>query len=88
MCAALRCYCAATALGWPLPPPPPLPPPGPEPEPRGRHLREFLELLLAKNHGAMRHIPPPGLSDQTALASAAFALLRLMNEQVLPMVAG
>ena len=58
---------------------PPLP--GPEPEPPGRHLREFLELLVTKNHGAMRHIPPPGLSDQTALASAVFALLRLMNEQ-------
>jgi hypothetical protein len=30
----------------------------------------------------MRHIPPPGLSDQTTLVSAVFALLRLMNEQV------
>ncbi|KAI7841821.1 hypothetical protein COHA_004350 [Chlorella ohadii] len=57
-------------------------PAGQESEPPGRHLREFLELLVAKNHGAMRHIPPPGLSDQTALASAVFALLRLMNEQV------
>lgn len=60
----------------------PSPPAELQPEPPGRHLREFLELLVAKNHGAMRHIPPPGLSDQTALASAVFALLRLMNEQV------
>ena len=49
---------------------------------RGQHLRGFLQHLIDRNHGAMRHIPPPGLSDQTALVSAVFALLRLLNEQV------
>lgn len=49
---------------------------------RGEHLRGFLQHLIDRNHGAMRHIPPPGLSDQTTLVSAAFDLLRLMNEQV------
>lgn len=53
-----------------------------EAEPPGRFLRAFLAYLIAKNHGAMRHIPPPGLSDQTCLVSTAFALLRLMNDQV------
>lgn len=48
----------------------------------GAHVRAFLDFLIAKNHGAMRHVPPPGLSDQTCLVSAVFALLRLMNERV------
>lgn len=48
----------------------------------GQPLRCFLQHLIDRNHGAMRHIPPPGLSDQTTLVSAVFALLRLMNEQV------
>jgi hypothetical protein len=58
---------------------------GPEAAPapsRGLYLRRFLSLLIDKNRGALRHVPPPGLSDQTALASAAFALLRLMYEHV------
>ncbi|KAL4425495.1 hypothetical protein ABPG75_009511 [Micractinium tetrahymenae] len=49
---------------------------------QGHYLRQWLQHLIDKNHGAMRHVPPPGLSDQTALVSTVFALLRLMNEQV------
>lgn len=53
------------------------------PQPHGgQYVRQFLQYLIDKNHGAMRHIPPPGLSDQTSLVSTVFALLRLMNEQV------
>ncbi|KAL4860036.1 E3 ubiquitin-protein ligase RNF123 [Chlorella vulgaris] len=60
----------------------------PQPD-RGRYLCQFLWYLIDKNHGAMRHTPPPGLSDETSLVATVFALLRLMNEQVaaaLPLV--
>jgi hypothetical protein len=60
----------------------------PQPD-RGRYLCQFLRYLIDKNHGAMRHTPPPGLSDETSLVATVFALLRLMNEQVaaaLPLV--
>ena len=50
--------------------------------PRGPYLRRFLAHLVYNNRNASMHIPPPGLSDVTCLVSAAFALLRLMNEQV------
>lgn len=53
-----------------------------QPAPPGRYLRQFLQHLIDKNHGAMMHVPPPGLSDQTCLVAAAFALLRLLNEHV------
>jgi hypothetical protein len=42
-------------------------------------LLVFLRFLLQKNRGALRDIPPPGLSDATVLMSAFFALLRLLQ---------
>ena len=51
---------------------------GPEARlPRVPYLREFLNQLIIKNRGALRHVPPPDLSDSTALVSAVFATLRL-----------
>lgn len=63
-------------------PPRPPPPAAPAAPPVGGHLHAFADYLLAKNHGAMRHVPPPGLSDPSAPVAVAFALLRLMSERV------
>eukprot|EP00741_Cyanophora_paradoxa_P016509 tig00020927_g15940.t1 len=38
-------------------------------------LRAFVRGLVAKNRHATRNVPPPGLTDPTALASLFFALL-------------
>ena len=48
-------------------------------EPTISGLLVFLRFLLQKNRGALRDIPPPGLSDATVLMSAFFALLRLLQ---------
>ncbi|KAK9841055.1 hypothetical protein WJX81_008302 [Elliptochloris bilobata] len=42
-------------------------------------LSQFVAHLLRKNRGALRAMPPPGLSDPLALRSAFVALTRLLR---------
>uniref|UniRef100_A0A061R568 RING-type E3 ubiquitin transferase n=1 Tax=Tetraselmis sp. GSL018 TaxID=582737 RepID=A0A061R568_9CHLO len=42
-------------------------------------LMFFLQHLCAKNKGASRNVRPPGLSDNSVLVSAFFALLRMLR---------
>ena len=42
-------------------------------------LSQFAAHLLRKNRGAARAMPPPGLSDASALRSAFVALARLLR---------
>lgn len=42
-------------------------------------LLVFLRFLLQKNRGALRDVPPPGLSDPTVLMTTFFGLLRLLQ---------
>lgn len=42
-------------------------------------LLVFLRFLLQKNRGALRDVPPPGLSEPTVLMTAFFGLLRLLQ---------
>lgn len=43
------------------------------------HLARYLQYLAAKNAGASRNIPPPGLSPGSAMVSTFFAMLRLLR---------
>eukprot|EP00878_Enallax_costatus_P012291 GHUV01012839.1.p1 GENE.GHUV01012839.1~~GHUV01012839.1.p1 ORF type:complete len:1206 (+),score=405.87 GHUV01012839.1:233-3850(+) len=42
-------------------------------------LLVFLRFLLQKNRGALRDVPPPGLSESTVLMTTFFGLLRLLQ---------
>lgn len=42
-------------------------------------LMVFLRFLLQKNRGALRDVPPPGLSESTVLMTTFFGLLRLLQ---------
>jgi len=43
------------------------------------YLSSFLSWLIAKNAGARRNVPPPGLSPGSVLVSTFFALLRMLR---------
>jgi hypothetical protein len=45
-------------------------------------ITDFLAFLIDKNRGATRNVPPPGLSDPTALVSTLYAMLRLLAPQL------
>lgn len=45
----------------------------------GTFFQGFLAHLVQKNRGATRNITPPGLSDNSVLASTYFVLLRLLG---------